>query len=751
MRNAALALLLVAPGCRPERPPNFLLVTLDTTRADAIGAYSGRPDATPHIDALAREGFRFDRAYTVTPLTIPAHSSIMTGLYPPRHGVRDNGDYFLGEEANTLAERLSGAGYATGAAVAAEVTSHHWGFAQGFGTFADAMGPTQRDRWRVSRPGEEVVADALAWLGRQSVETPWFLWVHLFDAHHPYDPPAPYAERFPRSPYQAEVAYVDAQVGRVVAALGDRADLDRTWIVVVADHGEGLGEHGEDTHGVLLYDPTTRVPMVVRSPSRTPGVVATPTSLVDLAPTLLDLAGLPTEGMDGRSLAPVLRGEPAPPERSVYAESLYAFHHYGWAPQRALVTATDKLIDSTTPELYRAEDRGERKDLAAYDPAVVAARRAELDAAYAAMPPTGNAHAAALSMDQRAQLEALGYLTGDRSSDPAAALPVGLPDPRARLPSLALVEAARRAVQRGDLEDARRQLETLIVTEPGIADPQVLLAQILVRLGEFDAAEARLRALDTAHPGAGVRALLGTLLLQRGRAPEAVPLLRSALDIDPYLLSAWLPYLHALLATSDPGLASELARAQSALPGSTEIGGLVGFAAALRGDFAEAGPLVDAALTANPHQPLLNHARGLVQRSAGNADKAETSFEEEARLFPPAVPSIRELVKLYAEQRRYEEQLAHLVTLRGVQPNDPTILHSQAQALFNLARYDDAHRVVAECRTAAPAYAGCAMLEANVLDKLGRTAEARAAYQGALGLAGQEAPAEDLSPRATSP
>ena len=165
-------------GCEAPRP-NFLLVTLDTTRADAIGAWSGRPDVTPHLDTLAREGVRFDRAYSVTPLTIPAHSSIMTGLYPPRHGVRDNGDYFLGDDADTLAERLSRGGYRTGAAVAAEVTSHHWGFAQGFGTFLDDMGATQRDRWRVSRPGGEVVDDALGWLGGPPATAPWFLWVHL--------------------------------------------------------------------------------------------------------------------------------------------------------------------------------------------------------------------------------------------------------------------------------------------------------------------------------------------------------------------------------------------------------------------------------------------------------------------------------------------------------------------------------------------------------------------------------------------
>lgn len=733
------SLLITLVGCSAPRP-NFVLVTLDTTRADAIGAYGERTDVTPHLDALARDGVRFDRAYSVTPLTIPAHSSIMTGLYPPRHGVRDNGDFFLGDDADTLAERLGRAGYRTGAAVAAEVTSHHWGFAQGFGTFLDDMGATQRDRWRVARRGDAVVDDALGWLGAQSEAEPWFLWVHLFDPHTPYDAPVAFAAQFPNDPYRAEVAYADSQVGRLLDVVAARPDADRTWIVVVADHGEGLGEHGEATHGVLLYDPTIRVPLIIHGPGVRPGVVATPASLVDLAPTLLDLAGLPAQGLDGRSLTPELRGEPGGAARDVYAESLYAWHHYGWAPQRALISAADKLIDSTTPELYAAADRDERADLAASAPDRVAAQRAQLEALYATLVPAGTAHAADLSEEQRAQLEALGYVSGPATTTADGSLPTGLPDPRTHLASLGIVDAARQAVQRGDYAAARTQLEAVLVTEPGLADPQLLLAQVLLRLGDLDAAEARLRQLDATHPGAGPKTLLGSLLLKRGRPADALPVLRGALDVDPYLLSGWLPYLHALLALSDPSFGAEVARARSALPNSTEIGGLAGFAMAVSGDTVGAAPLVDAALTANPNQPLLHHARGLVLAAAGNPNGAEENFDEEVRLFPPAIASRRERVKIYADERRYEEQLVELGVLRGLIPEDPATLHSEAQALFNLTRYAEAGRVVDDCRALSPTYAGCAMLEANVLQKLGKPAEAQAAYRRALDLAGQAVP-----------
>ena len=340
--------------------PNVLVVTMDTTRADAIGAYGSPRASTPHVDRIAMEGARFDRAYTVTPLTIPAHSSLHTGLLPPRHGVRDNGDFLLGDEAVTLAERLRDAGYATMASVGAEVTSHHWGFAQGFDAFFDDMGPADPagNRWRVERAGDKVIGDALGWWDARAAKAgdksgvdadkPWFAWVHLFDAHHPYEPPEPFASESRGRPYAGEVAYVDAQIGRLLERLERDGTLDRTWIFVLADHGEGLGSHGEGMHGTLLYDATTRIPFVVRPPGGVVGgrVIPTPVSLVDITPTILSVTGIGVPpGLDGVDLGAVIRGEaPGDATRAVLAESLYAFHHYGWAPQTALVTDTHKLI-----------------------------------------------------------------------------------------------------------------------------------------------------------------------------------------------------------------------------------------------------------------------------------------------------------------------------------------------------------------------------------------------------------------------
>ncbi|MDP2310725.1 MAG: sulfatase-like hydrolase/transferase [Pseudomonadota bacterium] len=753
VRTPLVTLLLLAACAPAAPPPNVLLITLDTTRSDALGSYGSTTGATPHLDRMAAEGVRFDRAYTVTPLTIPAHSSIHTGLYPPRHGVRDNGDFFLGDDATTLAERLSGAGYATMASVGAEVTSHHWGFAQGFGTFYDDMGPASAapdggaNRWRVERAGEKVVDDALSWLDANGKgDKPWFAWVHMFDVHHPYEPVEPYATMFDGRPYVGEVASVDAQFARLRKWLAENEQLDDTWIFVVADHGEGMGSHGETLHGVLLYDATTHIPFLVRPPraagskaadSSAPGagrVVSTPVSLVDLAPTILAAVGLPVPaGLDGIDLGPGLVGDlPGGAERAVYAESQYAWHHYGWAPQKVLVTNDHKLLESTTPELYAREDVREKADLAASEPALLTTIRDRLGGMVAAMEPAAGATRADMSPERVAQLEALGYLTTTTAEGPVTD---GLPDPVKQLPVLAKLEKARRAFREGDVAVARVAVEEALAADPGLVETRILSANLLWREGKLDEAYAAMAALEAERPSSQSKAMMGSIKLQLGAPAEAANLLREALAIDPYLANAWTAYLHALVLSNDPSLSAEAARARSHLPDSAVAIGITGVAHAMQGRFGPAELLLNDALQRDPNQPFVNHALGLTLRAKGEPLQAEAFFEEEVRLFPPAVASRRILVEIYASQKRYEEQLAQLTTLRDREAPNPETLHSIAQALFNLKRYPESVAVVDECRLLAPRYAGCALLEANVLKKLGRDAEAQVAYDLAVDLA----------------
>lgn len=742
---------LVVPAltaCSPL-PVNLVLITLDTTRVDVIGAFGGPKDATPNLDRLAREGVKFTRAMAVTPLTIPAHSSILTGQYPPRHGVRDNGDFFLGPDAVTLPELLKARGYRTMASVGAEVTSHHWGFDQGFDAYFDDMGGaagSAENRWRVERPGTDVLADALGWLGNTAATDPgagagtggWFAWLHFFDAHHPYTPPEPYASRFPDKPYLAEVAALDGYVGQLLTALERTKELDSTCVVVLSDHGESLGAHGEATHGVLLYDETTHIPMIAwcgkHASLGAPRVVDTPVSQVDVLPTMLGMLGrsganaATADNVDGLD---VLAGSGPPATRSVYSESLYALRHYGWSRQRAWVTNTDKLLDSTTPELYGRGDRGEKQDLAASRAARVDTLRGEIDGFAKGLAPSGGAQRADMDAERTAQLEALGYVTG--ASGTLAEDTPNLPDPVQRLPVLKDVEVARAAIRTGDLAVARTTLEALVAAEPGLGEPQSMLASVRARMGDVDGALAVLEAQDARQPTAQGRAMMGAFLLQRGDLARAVPLLQDATTRDPYLAMAWTPYLHALLISNDPRLPDEVARARKALPDAVGPRAMEGATRALKGDLAGAEPLVVAALAADPTQPFLSHALGLILR-ASKPDAAETAFLEEVRLHPSALPSRRALVALYAEQKRYDEQAAQLDALLAALPDDAESLHASGQALFNLKRYADAGKRVDACLVAAPEHAACTMLQANVLDKLGKKDAARAAYERALAL-----------------
>jgi choline-sulfatase len=360
------------------RGANLLLVTLDTVRADHLGCYGYGPAETPALDRLAREGVRFARASSAAPLTLPSHASILTGLLPLHHGVRNNGAAGLAAGTPTLATLLGAAGYRTGAFVAAFVLDHRFGLAPGFETYDDEVNRDPNAGWvlEAERAGDQVVDRALAWLGRlgqlgrlgKDDSRPFFLWVHLYDAHAPYRPPSPYRERHAGRPYDGAIAFDDAQVGRLLAEIDRRGWRERTVVAVTADHGESLGEHGEATHGLLLYEPDLAVPLLLRGPGLAPRVVQTPVGLVDLAPTLAGMvrpAGSAATGEnhgsragsaatggssspaaplatwaqrgpgDGRDLSAALRERREPPPADLYAETRYP-EVFGWTPLAAL-------------------------------------------------------------------------------------------------------------------------------------------------------------------------------------------------------------------------------------------------------------------------------------------------------------------------------------------------------------------------------------------------------------------------------
>jgi arylsulfatase A-like enzyme len=363
---AASAIVYESSGARPHVADlNLLIITLDTTRADRIGAY-GYSAQTPNLDRLAREGTVFEQTTSASPLTLPAHGSLFTGQFSPGHGVRANGGFFSAAEHTTLADVLKRHGFATGAFVGSYVLDSRFGLDQGFDTYIDDFDGSYTSRFTASslqRPANEVVDRALTWL-RQTASTRFFAWLHFYDPHAPYEPPEPYRAMFADDPYVGEIAFVDAQLGRMVAFLEERHLLDRTIVVVIGDHGESLGDHGELTHGRSLYESVLRVPFIMRVPLEgfAGQRVGGPALSVDMMPTLLDLLQIAQpEPVDGTSLVPAVSGATAGADRVAFAETP--------SPEsptdlRMVRLGRFKLIAAPRLELYDlAEDPAEQRNL----------------------------------------------------------------------------------------------------------------------------------------------------------------------------------------------------------------------------------------------------------------------------------------------------------------------------------------------------------------------------------------------------
>ena len=434
VRRAAARLLLaasvggalVACGRATPAPParlNIVLVTIDTFRADRIGV-----GVAPVIDRLAADGLRFTAARTAVPLTLPSHATIHTGLLPPQHGVRENGAGPLADSHRTIARLLKDAGYRTAAFVGAFVLDRRFGLAQGFDVYDDHIprDPNATERLEAERPAAAVVDAAIAWLTASpeaAAPSSFFLWIHLYDPHAPYTPPPEFAART-KTPYDGEIAYADAQLARVIDALRARGDLERTLVVVAGDHGEGLGDHGERTHGMLLYESTLRVPLVIVAPGAHPQTIDAPVSLTEIAPTILRAAGVraPPE-MTGRNLITVTGRVRLQPDRRGGDPDLYSETEYprvaGWSPLQALTDGRWKTIrGGSASEVYDLQqDPGETHDLAATQGSVATAMAARADAIHAAAVDSSRT----ISPDAQERLRALGYVASTAQPPSGAA------------------------------------------------------------------------------------------------------------------------------------------------------------------------------------------------------------------------------------------------------------------------------------------------------------------------------------------
>jgi arylsulfatase A-like enzyme len=515
---------------------NVLLVTLDTTRADHLGCY-GYAAHTPNLDALAGAGLRFGQAIAPAPLTVPSHATMLTGLDPPAHGARDNG-FRLADQRITLAEILTAHGYATAAFISSFVLDERFGLAQGFATYDDNCaprgGPADSSGAIVDRrPAAAVTDSALTWLNAASHgEKPFFAWIHYYDAHAPCLPPREYAQQFPNQPYDGALAYVDAQLGRVLDLLRKNGTYPRTLIVAAGDHGEGLEEHGEPTHAYLIYDSTMRVPLILHNPALlgAPRVIEDRVvSLADILPTVLDLLKIPAPGpLDGRDLLT----SPLDVDRAIYMETLATRLNNGWAALCGLRRLHDKYILAPRREYFDLRtDPGELNNLAAAAPPAMADLDARLAAVLAHAPSFEQVtqQANAVAPESLRRLATLGYVRASGGGPQT-----GMRDPKDMLPLWKRVMTAETKSLQGRHADAVAEIETALREDPTDGHAWYYAASIYARAEQLGSSEAAVRQALALSPSARGYASLAQLLVMRGVVgDEFEQALEAAKQLDP--------------------------------------------------------------------------------------------------------------------------------------------------------------------------------------------------------------------------
>jgi arylsulfatase A-like enzyme/Tfp pilus assembly protein PilF len=545
MRAAAiwitgLVLLGSTAGATEQTDHNLVLITLDTVRADYLSCNGSTRVQTPHLDELARGGVNFTRTRASAPLTLPSHASILTAAYPPTHTVRDNGSFRLPDDKLTLAEVLADRGYETAAFVASFVLDRRFGLAQGFDLYDDRTWSdvSMLENLEAERKAGAVFAAFTRWLDGRDEGSPFFAWVHFYDPHAPYEPPAPFLKRSPDDPYAGEIAYTDDIVGRLVADLEERGLGGRTILAVVGDHGEGLGEHAEGTHSLLIYNSTLHVPMLIHAPGLIPEgrVVDRLTRTIDLAPTLLDLLGISVELGEGTSLRHAIgeggeknRGEPSS-DHAVYSESLYPRLHLGWSELRALESGGYKLIQAPEPELYDiARDPGERENVVDRFPQVHADLRRQL-----LQLTEGDSVADTVSLDPEAvaKLRSLGYLSGSDAA-PAGIEEGSAIDPKSKMADWGRIQMGIYEFSRGNYSVAASIFEGVSAANSGVLLVYDYLGSSYMGLEQWSRAERVYReALARGLVSAKFHLDLGLIHEQRGELVPAMRELRAALAID---------------------------------------------------------------------------------------------------------------------------------------------------------------------------------------------------------------------------
>jgi arylsulfatase A-like enzyme/cytochrome c-type biogenesis protein CcmH/NrfG len=677
-----------APVPSPSKP-NLLLVTLDTTRADRIGCYGYQQAETPVMDKLAREGVLFEQAVAVAPVTLPSHASILTGLYPPRHGVRDNADFRLPEAETTLAEYLKQHGYITGAAVGSIILSSNLGLDQGFDSYSEMPLTSHRDPSGakvqyteiLERPASEVTDSAIAFIDHIKGE-PFFLWVHYFDPHYDYTPPSPYSERFSDRLYDGEIAYTDAQLGRLIHDIERRGLAKNTLILVTADHGESLGEHGEETHALFIYEAAIHVPLILKFADVIPAGLGITrlVSGVDLVPTLLELLNLPPlENVHGASFAKAARGLKQPSREAVYAEAIYPERAYGWSPLYALRNEKIKFIEAPEPEFYDLQkDPEELTNLAPMRREEVASWRNRL---MASLQKFGEADPGAQHlMDQEA---------------------------RERLASLGYISSGAARVDRKKLLDPKRFVDQ---------HNAFLRAKTYVSLGRSQEAQELLRPILKADPkNPAALSLYGTLLYSSGLPEQGLTQLKEAAGSSPGVFEHQWNLANALHLSGYLIDASKAYRAAISIhPFSAESHYALGNVLYEMKDFQEAVHEYQEAMRLGIESPLLRAALGAALADGGDAARAERELRLALQEAPKIAMAWNKLGILAEKKERKEEAIRFYEKALEAEPDFADALFNHAKLTLILGDLEQARQNLERLLKVHPSYPLAHYLKAHL-------------------------------------
>jgi choline-sulfatase len=627
----------------PPHPagPNVILITIDTVRADHLGCYGAAGIHTPTLDALARDGIVFDRAISQVPLTWPSHAAILTGTYPFQNGVQDFTGQPLDPRFRSVAEVFRQHGYATGAVVSAFVLDRSWGLARGFDFYDDAFSPEQfrqRDLGLVDRKANESVTHAISWL-QKNRSRPFFFWLHLYDPHSPYDPPEPFRSQYREHPYDGEIAYADHELGRLIAWLKQNQLYSGTAIVMLSDHGESLGDHGEKEHGFFVYNSTVHIPLIVKPPAGSgfrPNRVPRPVETIAVAPTLLCLAGM-KDNIQAQFRSPDLLGTAAESEAIAYSESFYSFSSFGWSPLHALETNRYHYIEAPVPELYDVlVDPQEENNLAPQQKATVAVLQEKLQSLLRRDPfkPAEN-RSSGLSPDALEKLSALGYVAY-RSPVSPEALAAGLPDPKSKLWEFNSILEAEDALRAGDVAKGKSLLLQVREKNPQMYIVPFVLGETALGQKQWDDAATELRKCLELNPHFD-QAMLGLAraLIFQGKTDEAKQWARSAIEYNPQNYRAWYQLGYIDAQTDPKAAADDYEKAVSIQGNFGPLRRDLGMLYYRQGNYPDAARhLAKAAELGVDNDALLYNALGISYSRTGKLQQAVKSYREALRVDP---------------------------------------------------------------------------------------------------------------------